>query len=457
MSKCLIKNAAAIVTADDQDSILYGSDILIEDGVIIAVGKDLPRDADEVIDASGCYVYPGLINTHHHLYQTFTRNLPIVQKMELFPWLVTLYEIWRGLDDEAIYYSTMTGVGELLKYGCTTIMDHHYVFPRNRENSFIAQQFSAAEKLGARFVASRGSMSRGKSEGGLPPDDLVQDVDVILAESKRAVEQFHDPSDFSMRQVVIAPCSPFSVTDRLLKDAAVMARQLGVRLHTHLCETIDEENYTLEKVGMRPLEYMESCGWIGSDVWYAHGIHFNDAELRYLAETKTGVAHCPVSNMKLSSGICRVPEMLALGVPLGLAVDGSASNDCSNLMAEIRAAYLLHRLAASEKAPTGYDILKMATRGSASLLGRTDIGQIAPGKAADLFAIDANLLELAGTFLDPGCLFGTVGYSRPAKWVMVNGKPVVKDGELLGVDEEEVRTKSNACVRTLLRKGGIEC
>jgi len=457
MAKCLIKNAAAIVTTDDQDNILFGGDILIEDGVIQAVGKNLIADADEVIDASGCYVYPGLVNTHHHLYQTFTRNLPQVQKMELFPWLVYLYEIWRGLDDEAIYYSTMTGVGELLKYGCTTVMDHHYVFPRNRENNFIGQQFAAAEKLGARFVASRGSMSRGKSEGGLPPDDLVQDVDVILEQSKQAVEQFHDPSEFSMRQVVLAPCSPFSVTDRLLKDAAVLARKMGVRLHTHLCETIDEENYTLEKVGMRPLAYMESCGWLGDDVWYAHGIHFNDDELKLLAETKTGVAHCPVSNMKLSSGICRVPEMLELGVPLGLAVDGSASNDCSNLMAEIRAAYLMHRLSASEKAPTGYDILKMATRGSAQLLGRTDIGQIAVGKAADIFAIDAELLELAGTFLDPGCLFGTVGYSRPAKWVMVGGKMVVKDGELLGVDEEEVRNKSNACVRTLLRKGGIEC
>ncbi len=457
MSKCLVKNASAIVTVDDNDSVLYGKDILIEDGIIQAIGQNLHAEACELIDASGCYVYPGFINTHHHLYQTFTRNLPQVQKMELFPWLITLYEIWRWLDDEAIYYSTLTGAGELVKYGCTTVMDHHYVFPRSRENHFIAQQFAAAEKLGVRFCASRGSMSRGKSQGGLPPDDLVQDVDVILADCQKAVEAFHDPSEFSMRQVVFAPCSPFSVTGQLLKESAELARKLGVRLHTHLCETIDEENYCIENVGMRPLAYMESCGWIGSDVWYAHGIHFNDDELRHLAETGTGVAHCPVSNMKLSSGICRVPEMLDLGVPIGLAVDGSASNDCSNLMAEIRAAYLLHRLSASEQAPTGYDILKMATRGSASLLGRTDIGQIAVGKAADIFAIDTELLELAGAFLDPTCLFGTVGYSRPAKWVMVNGKTVVKDGQILGIDEGEVRTKANACVRTLLAKGGIEC
>lgn len=452
MASIMIKNAAAIVTVDDDDSVLNGADILVRDGVIEAIGKNLSVKTDEIIDASGCYLYPGLVNTHHHLYQTLTRNLPQVQKLELFPWLIKLYEIWRGLDDDAIYYSTLVGVGELLKYGCTTVMDHHYVFPRSRENHFIERQFAAAEALGARFCASRGSMSRGKSDGGLPPDDLVQDVDDILEDCQRVVQRFHDPSALSMRQVVIAPCSPFSVTDALLKESAVLARKLGVRLHTHLCETIDEENYCIEKVGMRPLAYMESCGWTGEDVWFAHGIHFNDEELRYLAQTKTGVAHCPVSNMKLSSGVCRVSEMLELGVPVGLAVDGSASNDCSNLMAEIRAAYLLQRLAVSEKAPTGYGILKMATRGSALLLGRNDIGQLAPGNAADIFAIDAELMELAGTFLDPASLLGTVGYSRPAKWVMVHGCMVAKDGRLLGVDEDEVRIKANDCVCTLLKK-----
>lgn len=457
MTKTLIQNAAAIVSVDDGDSVYYGADILVEDGVIAAVGKGLQAEGAEVLDASGSYVYPGLVNTHHHLYQTFTRNLPQVQKMELFPWLVTLYEIWRGLDDEAVYYSSLTGMGELLKYGCTTVMDHHYIFPRARENHFLARQFEAAAALGVRLCAARGSMSRGKSDGGLPPDDLVQDVDVILEDCERAVKAFHDPAAFSMRQVVLAPCSPFSVTDALLKEAAALARKLGVRLHTHLCETIDEEDFCMERVGMRPLDYMESCGWLGPDVWYAHGIHFNDEELKRLADTGTGVAHCPVSNMKLASGICRVPDMLKLGVPLGLAVDGSASNDGSNLMAEMRAAYLLHRLAASEKAPTGYDILKLATRGSAALLGRSDIGQIAPGKAADLFAIDAQILELAGAFLDPACLFGTVGYARPAKWVMVQGKLAAKEGRLLGVDEAEVRRKSDACVKKLLTKAGVDC
>ncbi len=451
MSSVLIKNAQAIVTVDPQDRVLYNANILIEDNVIRYVGNE-QQDADRVIDASHCYVYPGLVNTHHHLYQTFTRNLPQVQKMELFPWLVTLYEIWRGLDEACVYYSALTGMGELLKYGCTTCMDHHYIFPKTGSDTFIDQQFRAAEALGIRFHATRGSMSRGKSDGGLPPDDLVQTVDAILRDSERLVKKFHDPAPFSMRQVALAPCSPFSVTSDLLRESAVLARELGVRLHTHLCETKDEENFCLEAVGQRPLDYMASCGWLGGDVWFAHGIHFNDEEMKLLADTGTGVAHCPVSNMKLASGVCRVPEMLELGVPVGLAVDGSASNDGSNLMAEIRTAYLLHRLHSSEKAPTGYDLLKMATKGSAAVLGRTDIGSLEAGKAADLFLLDVDLLELAGAKKDPACLLGTVGYGRPAKLVMVNGRVVAEDGRLLGVDEEEVRDRAWELADALLEK-----
>ena len=450
--KTLIRNAQAVVTVDAEDRVLHNANILIEDRVIRYIGTE-PQPADQVIDASHCFVYPGLINTHHHLYQTFTRNLPQVQKMELFPWLVTLYEIWRGLDEDCIYDSSLIGIGELMRYGCTTCMDHHYVFPRTGSEHFIDQQFRAADTLGVRFHATRGSMSRGKSDGGLPPDDLVQDVDTILSDSERLVKKFHDTTPFSMHQVALAPCSPFSVTTQLLKDSAVLARQLGVRLHTHLCETIDEENFTLQAVGMRPLEYMESCGWVGPDVWYAHGIHFNDEELKLLARTGTGVAHCPVSNMKLASGVCRVPDMLKLGVPIGLAVDGSASNDCSNLMAEIRAAYLLHRLHASANAPTGYELLKMATMGSARLLGREkEIGSLEVGKAADLFMIDVDIPDLVGAKKDPACLLGTVGYSRPAKMVMVNGKVVVEDGQLLGIDEEAVRVHASGLVDTMLKK-----
>ncbi|MGI6030883.1 MAG: 8-oxoguanine deaminase [Eubacteriales bacterium] len=451
MATTLIQNASAIVTVDREDRVLWNANILIEDNVIRYIGSE-KKEADQVIDASGCYVYPGLINTHHHLYQTFTRNLPQVQKMELFPWLVTLYEIWRGLDEDCIYHSSLVGMGELIKYGCTTCMDHHYVFPKEGSENFIDQQFRAADDLGIRFHATRGSMSRGKSDGGLPPDDLVQSVDVILKDSERLVKKFHDTSRFAMHQVALAPCSPFSVTTDLLKESAKLARSLGVRLHTHLCETKDEENFCLEVVKQRPLAYMESCGWIGKDVWYAHGIHFNDEELHHLAETGTGVAHCPVSNMKLASGVCRIPEMLELGVPVGLAVDGSASNDCSNMMAEIRAAYLLHRLNSSYSAPTGYDLLKIATRGSAAILGRDDIGSLEVGKAADLFMLDMNLLEMVGCQKDPACLLGTVGYSRPAKMVMVNGRVVAENGRLLGIDEEKVTYKANQLMEGMLRK-----
>lgn len=451
MATLLIRNADAIVTVDDSDRVLTNASVLIENNVIRAVGEG-PFEADEVIDARGCYVYPGLVNTHHHLYQTFTRNLPKVQKMELFPWLRTLYEIWRGLDDECIYHSSLVGMGELLKYGCTTVMDHHYVFPKQGSEGFLAQQFAAADALGVRFFATRGSMSRGKSDGGLPPDDLVQNVDVILRDSQRLVETYHDPSRYSMHNVALAPCSPFSVTTDLLKESAKLARSLGVRLHTHLCETRDENDFCLSVLGKRPLAYMEDCGWVGPDVWYAHGIYFNDAELKLLAETHTGVAHCPVSNMKLASGVCRVPDMLKLDVPLGLAVDGSASNDGSNLLAEIRAAYLLHRLTYSEDAPTGYELLKLATRGSARLLGRDDIGSLQPGMAADLFLLDVNLLEMAGTREDPANLLATVGYARPAKHVVVNGKVAVRDGVLLGIDEETVTRKADALVKDLHRR-----
>ena len=405
-----------------------------------------------MIDAGGCYVYPGLINVHHHLYQTFTRNLPQVQGMELFPWLTALYEIWRGLDADSIYYSSLVGMGELMKYGCTTCMDHHYVFPKKGSGEFIDRQFEAAAQLGIRFHATRGSMSRGKSDGGLPPDDLVQPVDVILKDCQRLVEKYHDDSSFSMRQVSLAPCSPFSVSTDLLKETAVLARALGVRMHTHLCETKDEERFCLEAVGRRPLQYMQDCGWIGGDVWFAHGIWFNEQELKLLAQTKTGIAHCPVSNMKLASGVCRIPEMLEMGIPVGLAVDGSASNDCSNLLAEIRASYLVNRLTYSTKAPTGYDILKMATRGSAAVLGRSDIGTLEPGKAADLMILDVEGIEMVGTDFDPAAFLGTVGYSRPARYVLVQGRTVVEDGRLLTVDEAAVRDKAERCMKDMVER-----
>ena len=441
MSELLISNLSALVTCNDADEVLQGVDLLCKDGVIAAIGKNLPHESATVIDGTHLLCYPGLINTHHHLYQQFSRNLPQVQNMELFDWLKTLYEIWKNLDETVVHYSSLTGLGELMKNGCTTCFDHHYVFPADC-GDLIGAQLQAAQALGMRMVCSRGSMDLSVKDGGLPPDSVVQDVDAILKDSERIISRYHDPSFGSMHQVALAPCSPFSVSAELLRQSALLARQYGVRLHTHLCETKDEERYTLERCGMRPLAYMQSLGWVGSDVWYAHGIHFNDEELRLLAQTGTGIAHCPVSNMKLSSGIARIPEMLKLGVHVGLAVDGSASQDGSDLLEEIRICYLLHRLNSSHAAPSGYDILKMATRGSAAVLGRTDIGSLEVGKCADFFCVDCRRIELVGATYDPKNLFGTVGLRAPVDYTAVNGKLTVVGGSLCGIDEAAVAEKA---------------
>ena len=451
MASLLIKNIRSIVTVDDKDQVLENANIYIEDGVIRSMGDEAPQ-ADEVLDGTGHYCYPGLINTHHHYYQTFTRNLPQVQNLELFDWLKTFYEIWKGLEEDMVYYSAQVGMGDLMKNGCTTSFDHHYVFPTVAGGRLIDRQMDAARDLGVRFHASRGSMSLSVKDGGLPPDSVVQTTQEILEDSQRLIEAFHDPRPFSMNQIALAPCSPFSVTADLMRETADLARAKGVRLHTHLGETLDEEAYTLSRVGMRPLAYMESLGWVGPDVWFAHGIHFNDQELQLLADTGTGVAHCPVSNMKLSSGIARIPDMLKLGVPVGLAVDGSASNDGSNLLEEIRIGYLLHRLGSSNKAPSGYEILKLATRGSARILGRNDIGSLEVGKAADLFMVDSRELALVGTSQDPKSLLATVGLHRPVDYTVINGKVVVRKGRLTTVDEEKVIARANELVTELLKK-----
>ena len=449
MSTLLIRHIAQLVTCDDRDRILQNADLYCEDGFIKTIGHDLDVPADRVIDGSHMFCYPGLVNTHHHLYQVFSRNLPQVQNMELFDWLRTLYEIWKNLDADVIRLSSLTGMGELMKHGCTTCFDHHYVFPAG-SGDLLGAQFAAADELGIRMYASRGSMDLSKKDGGLPPDSVVQTVDEILRDSVHAIETYHDASYGAMHRVALAPCSPFSVSAELLRQSAVLARQYGVRLHIHLCETKDEEDFMLAREGVRPLAYMERLGWIGSDVWFAHGIHFSDEELRLLAQTGTGVAHCPISNMKLSSGVARIPEMLALGVPVGLAVDGSASNDGSSLLEELRVAYLLHRLTSSRQAPTGYDVLKMATRGSARLLGRDDIGQLSEGKCADLFMIDARRLELVGCGCDAGSVLGTVGVRGPVDYTVVQGRVTVEGGRLVTVDEERLAREADAKCRAYL-------
>ena len=451
MASLLIRNLHTAVTCDDGDRVLQHVDLLCRDGVIAALGPDLACEADTVLDGENYWCYPGLISTHHHLYQVFSRNLPQVQNLELFDWLTALYEIWKNLDEQVVRCSALTGMGELLKHGCTTCFDHHYVFPAGA-GDLIGAQLAAAEELGIRMVSSRGSMDLSRKDGGLPPDSVVQTVDEIMADSARIIETYHDPRPGSMRQIVLAPCSPFSVSGELLRQSAILARQYGVRLHTHLCETKDEEHYTLERFGVRPLEYMASLGWTGNDVWYAHGIHFNDEELRELARTGTGVAHCPISNMKLASGVARVPEMLSLGVPVGLAVDGSASNDGSSLMEELRVAYLLHRLTSSEKAPSGYQVLKMATRGSARLLGREDIGALEVGRRADFFLVDRRRLELAGAGASPADVLGTVGLRGPVDCTVVEGRMVVREGHLTTVDELTVSQEANRVCREYLSR-----
>lgn len=439
-----------LVTCDAKNTVLEHVNVFIEDGVIRHIGNEV-FEADEVLDGSHRAMYPGLVNARHHLYQYFTRNLPFTQGLELFPWLKILYGVWKGMDEDAVYWSSKAAMAELLTRGCTTVFDHHYVFPQGASD-LMGAQVRAASYLGVRLHLSRGSMDLSEKDGGLPPDSVVQTVDQIMADSARVVELYHDPAPYSMCRVALAPCSPFSVTADLLRESAVLARELGVRLHTHLCETRDEERWVAEAHGMRPLAYMESLGWVGADVWYAHGIWFNDDELKRLAETGTGVCHCPASNMKLSSGVARIPEMLKMGVPVGLGVDGSASNDGSSMLEEIRIAYLLHRLTAGDAAPNGAEVLRMATAGGARLLGRDDLGVLAEGMAADFFMVDEERPELVGAMLDPAAAPATVGIQGAVDTTVVAGRVVVRDGRLVDEDERELAAHANDEVARLLKR-----
>ena len=446
----LLKNLRSVVTCDADNLVLGGVDILCENGVITDIGKKLQKTADRVIDGTHLLCYPGLVNTHHHFYQIFSRNLPQVQGLQLFDWLTALYTIWERLDPELVYLSSQCALAALMKSGCTTAFDHHYVFPGASSLDLLDAQFSAADALGARMAASRGSMNLSQKEGGLPPDSVVQTTDAILKDSQAAVEKYHDRSFGAMHTVALAPCSPFSASSDLYRESAKLARELGVCLHTHLCETLDEENYTLSAFGMRPLDYMQSLGFIGSDVWYPHGIHFNDEELKVLADTGTGVAHCPASNMKLASGAARIPDMLRLGVPVSLAVDGSASNDGSDLLQELRLGYLLGRVIYGDDAPTAYDYLKIATNGGARVLGRSDIGSIEIGKCADLFMVDSRRLDIVGASYSPENLPAAVGFSGAADYTVVNGEVTVENGRLTMIDEEKLAFDSERKIKEYL-------
>jgi len=465
MTALLIKNAH-LVTMDDHQREIPEGGLFIRDGFIEQVGptSELPQGADEVLDLKDHVVLPGLVNTHHHFYQTLTRAVPAAQDANLFNWLTSLYPIWARLTPEYIFTSTQTALAELALSGCTTASDHLYLYPNG---SKLDDEIAAAQSVGLRLQASRGSMSLGESKGGLPPDSVVDDEDSILKDSQRLIEKYHDPRPGAMVQIVLAPCSPFSVTGDLMKQSAKLAREHGVHLHTHLAETEDEEQFCLQKFGHRPVGYMQELDWVGDDVWFAHAVWVNDEEIKVFAQHHCGVAHCPSSNMRLASGIAPVQAYRAAGVDVGLGVDGSASNDGSHLLAEVRQAMLLSRVQegitgfsrSEDPSPggraegprrlmTAREALHLGTRGGAAVLGRNDIGSLEPGKCADFFAINLNRLGYAGMH-DP---VSAVIFGQPVNvdYTVVGGKFIVEDGNLVTVDECKLAEKHNQAARRLL-------
>lgn len=449
METLLIKNATVLVTMDDAHRRIADGGLFVRDNVIEAVGPTdtLPATADRVINAQGMLLLPGLVNTHHHLYQTLTRAVPAVQDAVLFKWLKTLYPIWARMDGEAVYVSAKLGLAELLLSGATTVSDHLYIYPNDVA---IDDEIRAAQELGVRFHPCRGSMSRGESQGGLPPDRVVEQEDAILRDTQRVIETYHEPGPYGMVRIVVAPCSPFSVTEDLMRESAALARSYGVHLHTHLAETADEEDFCKATSGKRPVAYAESLGWLGDDVWFAHGVHINAEEIALMAQTRTGVAHCPSSNMRLASGIAPVRAYLDAGVPVGLAVDGSASNDSSHLLAEARIALLLQRVQGNPAGLTAEEALWIATRGGAEVLGRDDIGQLAPGKAADCIGVRLDTVGYAGGAIhDP--LAATV-FCQPQDVALsvINGRVIIEEGQLLTAELPSLIERHNAISRRLV-------
>ena len=457
MPTLLAKNATMLVTMDSQRRELKNASLFARDGIITHIGAlaELPQTADVVLNLDGQIVLPGFINTHHHLDQTLTRNLPAAQNNNLFPWLQVHYRLWAKRTPAATRNSTLIGLAELAASGCTTVFDHSYLF---QSGTRVDDQIAAAQEIGVRFHACRGSMSLGESQGGLPPDDCVEDEDFILQDSRRVIETYHNASHGSMLQIVLGPCSPFSVTTTLMKESAKLARAYHVRLHTHLCETLDEERFTLEKYRLRPVAFMETLDWLSDDVWFAHAVHVDADEIRQFAQSGVGVAHCPSSNMRLASGIAPVKEYLATGVQVGLGVDGSASNDGNHMLLEARQAMLLARLKLGLLPPEGprklfllsqsdplrahewmtaREALEIATLGGARVLGRDDIGALEVGKCADFFTIDLNTVDYAGALNDPvaATLFCA---PQKAKYTVINGRVVVEDGRVVTVDMQPV-------------------
>jgi len=440
-----LKNPLAIL----EDSNTATGGIVIQNNKIIELvdkGQQPITQIDQVFDASNHVILPGLINTHHHFYQTLTRAYPDALNKELFPWLKSLYPVWAGLTEELIHVSTRLAATELLLSGCTTAGDHHYVFPEAAPEA-LDIQVDAIRKIGVRGALTRGSMSLGEDDGGLPPRNTIQTEDVILADSKRVINEYHDASEGSMMTVALAPCSPFSVTEDLMKESAKLARQKGVRLHTHLAETFDENEFCLKVFGVRPVDYLERVGWMSDDVWLAHGIHFNDEEISRLGKAGVGVTHCPSSNMVLGSGQCRTRELEQAGCPVGLGVDGSASADCSNMIQEVRQAMLLQRLRYGSADITHFDAFRWATKGSAACIGRNDIGEIAVGKQADLALFKLDEIRFSGSG-DPLAALLLCG-AHSADYVMVAGEWKVKDSQLVDIDLNELLAEHENARRQL--------
>ena len=447
MKTLLVTNADVLVTMDAGRREIARGGLYIADNRIVAVGTrdTLPDTADDVLDLTGHVVIPGLVNTHHHMYQSLTRAIPAAQDGELFNWLTNLYPVWANLTPEMIRVSTQTAMAELLLSGCTTSSDHLYIYPNGCK---LDHSIEAAAGIGMRFHASRGSMSVGQSQGGLPPDRVVEREDDILTDTQRLIETYHDAGRYAMLRVVVAPCSPFSVSRDLMRESATMARQYGVSMHTHLAENVNDIAYSREMFGMTPAEYAQDLGWVGHDVWHAHCVQLDDAGIALFAKTGTGVAHCPCSNMRLASGIAPIRRMRDAGVPVGLGVDGSASNDAANMIGEARQALLLQRVGFGPSAMTAREALEIATVGGARVLGRDDIGVLAPGMAADFVAFDTRGIGMAGGLHDP---VAALVFCNPgqAAYSVVNGRVVVREGRLATLDLPSLVTRHNALARQL--------
>ena len=442
MTELLIRNADYLLTMDETRRELVSADVLLRDGVVVAVGQKLTTEG-EVIEASGCVVTPGLVNTHHHLYQSLTRAVPGGQDALLFGWLKTLYPIWARFTPDHMYVSAQVGLAELALSGCTLSSDHLYMYPNG---SRLEDTIHAAAEIGMRFQPTRGAMSIGESDGGLPPDALVEREAAILEDCIRVIDGFHDPSGSSMCRVGIAPCSPFSVSRDLMRDAALLARDKGVMLHTHLAENEEDIAYSLAQFGCRPGQYAQDLGWVGPDVWHAHCVKLDPSEIALFAQTKTGVAHCPCSNCRLGSGIAPLRAMRDAGVPVGLGVDGSASNDAGNLVAEARQAMLLQRVAGGADAMSAREALEIATRGGADILGRPECGRIEVGARADIAFWDVSGIESAGSW-DPAALL--LAGPTTVRDLLVEGRSVVRDGQVVTIDLPAQIAQQNKLARAL--------